>query len=98
MTENFTPGQLVRRLLQGIAPPRPLFLPIVFSSGARVENQALPAFLANPTKICSAQRQLRGALRTDGYSCYFDSFLEVEALGATLQWGTADKVPAVRWP
>ena len=63
-----------------------------------MENQPLPAFLANPTKICSAQRQLRGALRTDGYSCYFDSFLEVEALGATLQWGTADKAPAVRWP
>jgi hypothetical protein len=89
---------MVKRLLQGIAPPRPLFLPIVFSSGARVENQPLPAFLANPTKICNAQRQLRGALRTDGYSCYFDPFLEVEALGATLQWGAADQPPGVRWP
>ena len=97
MTENFTPGQMVKRLLQGIAPPRPLFLPIVFSPGARVENQPLPAFLSNPTKICSAQRQLRGALRMDGYSCYFDSFLEAEALGATLPWA-ADQLPAVRWP
>jgi hypothetical protein len=89
---------MVKRLLQGIAPPRPLFLPIVFSPGARVENQSLPAFLANPTKICNAQRQLQGALRTDGYSCYFDPFLEVEALGATLQWGAADHAPEVRWP
>jgi hypothetical protein len=63
-----------------------------------VENQPLPAFLGNPTKICNAQRQLRAALRTDGYCCYFDSFLEVEALGATLQWGAADQPPSVRWP
>jgi hypothetical protein len=52
----------------------------------------------NPTKICNAQRQLRGPLRTDGFSCYFDPFLEVEALGATLQWAAADQQPAVRWP
>jgi hypothetical protein len=98
MTENPTPRQMVKRLLQGIAPARPLFLPIVFSPGARVENQPLPTFLANATKICNAQRQLRGALRTDGFSCYFDPFLEVEALGATLLWGAADQPPAVRWP
>jgi hypothetical protein len=98
MTENPTPRQMIKRLLQGIAPPRPLFLPIVFSPGARVENQPLPAFLTNPIKICNAQRQLRGALRTDGFSCYFDPFLEVEALGATLLWGAADQPPAVRWP
>jgi uroporphyrinogen decarboxylase-like protein len=98
MTENPTPRQMVKRLLQGIAPPRPLFLPIVFSPGARVENQPLAAYLSNPTKICNAQRQLHGALRTDGYSCYFDPFLEVEALGATLLRGAADQPPAVRWP
>jgi hypothetical protein len=89
---------MVKRLLQGIAPARPLFLPIVFSPGARVENLPLPAFLANATKICNTQRQMRGALRTDGFSCYFDPFLEVEALGATLLWGAADQPPAVRWP
>ncbi len=98
MTVNSTPRQIVKGLLQGIAPPRPLFLPIVFSAGARVENQPLPAFLANPTKICNAQRQLRGPLRTDGFSCYFDPFLEVEALGATLHWGAAGQSPTVHWP
>jgi hypothetical protein len=89
---------MVMGLLRGIAPHRPLFLPIVFSPGARVENQPLASFLINPTKICNAQRQLRGPLRTDGFSCYFDPFLEVEALGATLQWETADQSPVVRWP
>ena len=98
MTGYSTPRQMVQELLRGIAPPRPLFLPIVFSPGARVENQALPAFLANPTKICSAQRQMRAPLRTDGFSCYFDPFLEVEALGATLRWAVAGQPPEVCWP
>ncbi|MBZ5643810.1 MAG: hypothetical protein LAO19_13695 [Acidobacteriia bacterium] len=98
MAANPTPRQMVKALLQGIAPPRPLFLPILFSAGARVENLSLPGLLANPTKICNAQRQLRGPLRTDGYSCYFDRFLEMEALGATLEWGVGDLPPAVRWP
>jgi hypothetical protein len=89
---------MIQGLLRGIAPPRPLFLPIVFSPGARVENQPLPAFLANPTKICNAQRQMRGPLRTDGFSCYFDPFLEVEALGATLQREAADRPPVLHWP
>jgi hypothetical protein len=89
---------MVKGLLEGIAPLRPLFLPVVFSLGARVENQPLSAFLANPTKICNAQRQLHGALRMDGFSCYFDPFLEVEALGAAVQWGSANQPTIARWP
>ena len=98
MAENPTPRQMVKGLLQGIAPPRPLFLPIVFSTGARVENLALRAFLGNPTKICNAQRQMRSYLRADGVSCYFDPFLEVEALGGVLQWTAEHQPPTVQWP
>jgi hypothetical protein len=98
MVENPTPRQMVKGLLRGIAPPRPLFLPIVFSTGARVENLTLQAFLGNPTKICNAQRQMRSYLRSDGVSCYFDPFLEVEALGGVLQWSAEDPFPAVQWP
>ncbi len=98
MAESPTPRQMLKGLLQGAAPPRPLFLPRVFSPGARVESQPLPAFLANPTKICSAQRQLRGPLRTDGFSCYFDPALELEALGASLQWGADNQPPSISWP
>lgn len=87
---------MLQELLRGIAPPRPLFLPIVFSAGARVENQPLPTFLSNPTKICNALRQVRGPLRADGVSCYFDPFLEVEALGATIDWGSGDRSPEIR--
>src|SRR5690348_11534139 len=98
MAENPTPRQMAKNLLQGIAPPRPLFLPIVFSLGARVENLPLRSFLANPTKITNAMRQLRGPLPADGITCYFDPYLEVEALGAALRWQGDDQPPTVCWP
>jgi hypothetical protein len=98
MAENLTPRQTVRRLLQGISPPRPLFLPIVFSLGARVENLPLRAFLGNPTKISNSLRQIRSHLRSDGVACYFDPVLEAEALGAALHWTTEDQPPSIEWP
>jgi uroporphyrinogen decarboxylase-like protein len=98
MTENPTPRQMAKDLLQGIAPPRPLFLPIVFSVGARIENVPLRTFLGNPTKIANAQRQIRSPLRSDGVMCYYDPHLEEEALGATVQWEADHQAPALRWP
>lgn len=98
MVGNFNPRQMAKSLLQGIAPPRPLFLPIVFSLGTRVENLPLPAFLANPTKICNALRQIRTRLPADGVTCYFDPFLEAEALGAALRWSNHDQRPSLCWP
>ena len=98
MAEPLTPLQMVQGLLQGTAPPRPLFLPIVFSHGARVENLSLRAFLANPTKISNSLRQIHSHLHADGMTCYFDPFLEAEALGGTLDWAADDQPPAVRLP
>jgi hypothetical protein len=98
MVQSPTPRQMVKGLLQGIAPPRPLFLPIVFSLGARVENVPLRAFLSNPTKISNSLRRIRGHLRSDGVACYFDPCLEAEALGAALHWETEDQPPTLRWP
>ena len=98
MPEKISPRQMARDLLQGIAPPRPLLLPIVFSLGARVENLPLRSYLVNPTKITSALRQIRGRLPADGITCYFDPYLEVEALGAALRWQNDDQPPTVCWP
>ena len=98
MDEHPTPRQMAKNLLQGIAPPRPLFLPIVFSLGARVENLPLRAFLTNPTKISNALRQICGRLPADGITCYFDPYLEVEALGAALRWSGDDQPPTIHWP
>jgi hypothetical protein len=89
---------MAKGLLSGAVLPRPLFLPIVFSLGAKVENVPLGTFLGNPTRISSALRQLRTQLRSDGVACYFDPYLEVEALGATLQRISDDQAPTIHWP
>jgi hypothetical protein len=105
-----TPRQILKDLLQGVPPPRPLFLPIVFSLGAKVENIPLRAFLANPTKISNSLRQIRTYLRSDGAACYFNPLLEAEALGGIPQWPPENKStgqsdvppphpsPALQWP
>jgi hypothetical protein len=98
MMKDFKPREAVRGLLQSIAPARPLFLPIVFSLGARIENVSLRNFLTNPTKISNALRQIRSHLRSDGITCYFDPYLESEALGGVLDWKSDACHPSLRWP
>jgi hypothetical protein len=97
MGANPTPRQMAKGLLSGIAPPRPLFVPIVFSLGAKVENILLETFLTNPAKITSSLRQMRNPLGADGAACYFDPYLELEALGATLQRPSDGQQPALHW-
>ncbi len=98
MNQRLTPRDALKDLLQGILPTRPLFLPIVFGLGAKIENTPLPAYLTNPTKITNSQRQIRTRLRSDGVSCYFDPNLEAEALGATIEWPTSEEPPTQHWP
>jgi hypothetical protein len=98
MTETLTPRQMLKGLLQGAVQPRALFLPIVFSLGAKVENVPLRVFLGNATKISNSMKQIRGYLRSDGVTCYFDPYLEAEALGAVLQWQAEDQLPQIQWP
>src|SRR5271170_6375013 len=98
MTESSTPRQILKGLLQGIPQTRPLFLPIVFSLGAKVENLPLREFLGHATNISNSLRQIRSHLRSDGVACYFDPYLEVEALGAVSHWKTGDQPPAIQWP
>jgi hypothetical protein len=98
MVKHFNPREALRGLLQSIAPPRPLFLPIVFGLGARIENVSLRNYLTNPTKISNALRQIRTHLRSDGVTCYFDPYLEAEALGGVLDWASDARRPSLRWP
>jgi len=98
MVEHASPEEIVKGLLEGVAPPRPLFLPIVFRHAARLENVPLGSFLTNPTKISNSLRQVRTRLRSDGVTCYFDPFLESEALGAKVEWPADDRPPSLWWP
>ncbi len=93
-----TPRQIAKELLNGILPSRPLFLPIVFSLGAKVENVPLASFRENPTKIASALRQMQNHLRLDGVSCYCDPYLEVEALGAKVERREDFEPALLQWP
>lgn len=86
MTAQSTPRAIIKGLLRGEPPQRPLLMPIIFSLGARLENLALREFQANPTKITNALRQIRSVLKVDGLACYFDPFLEAEALGCKREW------------
>jgi Uroporphyrinogen decarboxylase (URO-D) len=97
MAEATAPRKILRDILQGSSAPRPLFIPIVFQLGARIENLPLRAFLTNPTKISNALRQIRGPLRADGVSCYFDPLLEVEALGGRMEWAAESEPPTLCW-
>ena len=98
MIERIAPREIVKGLLQGTPQPRPLIVPIVFSLGAKVENLSRRAYLENPTKISNALRQIRTQLRTDGVACYFDSFLELEALGLETRWDPLNQTRAIDWP
>jgi hypothetical protein len=93
-----TARQIAKSILQGNAPERPLAVPIVFSLGAKIENLSRRAYLENPTKISNALRQIRAHLRTDGVSCYFENFLEMEALGLASQWDSANQTRTAGWP
>lgn len=98
MEAGFTPRRAAKDLLAGVVPGRPLWLPIVFSLGAKVENVPPEVYRASPGKIAGALGQMRGPLSADGVSCYFDSWLEVEALGAALTRTEDGEVTGVRWP
>src|SRR5215470_6047853 len=98
MEGNLSPRQIARGLLNGVLPPRPLLLPIVFAFGAKIENVQQNEYLQNPTKIVSALRQVRNHLQVDGIACYFDNYLEVEALGAQLEYKLPGEPPGVHWP
>ncbi len=86
MTSPPTPRQIIKALLRGERPQRPLLLPIIFSLGAKLENLSLRDFQSNPTKIAKALLQIRNFVKVDGLACYFDPFLEAEALGCGLNW------------
>lgn len=97
MAENVAPRQILQDILQGKVPARPLFAPIAFTLASRVENLPLRSFLGNATKISNALRQIHRPLRTDAVSCYFDPFLEAEALGATIQPASEYESSTLRW-
>jgi len=80
------PVPIVKALIQGNPPVRRLFVPLIFSLAAKLEDIPLSTFVSNPTKIANSLFALYQRLHPDGVTCYFDLFMLVEALGGSLDW------------
>src|SRR5215467_14556977 len=78
------PIPIVRALIQGQPPARRLFMPLIFSLAAKLEDVPLSNFVSNPTKFANNLVALYQRLRPDGVTCYFDLLLIAEALRCTL--------------
>ena len=83
------PVQVVKALIQGKPPERRLFVPLIFSLAAKLEDIPLSTFVSNPTKIANSLVALYQRLHPDGITCYFDLFMLAEALGGSLDWSAA---------
>ena len=90
------PVPIVKALIQGKPPERHLFVPLIFSLAAKLEDIPLSTFVSNPTKIANSLVALYKRLHPDGITCYFDLFMLAEALGGSLDW-SADS-PAFERP
>jgi len=89
-----TPREMLRAIVRGEPLTRPLLLPVVFSPASRLENLQLHDFLTNVTKIANALRQIRAQLKVDGVMCYWDAYLEVEAIAANAEWKAGSEMLA----
>lgn len=58
-----------------------IFIPMIFSFGATLEDMPIDIFLDDPTKISNTLRLIQGFLGTDGVVCYADQTLLARALG-----------------
>ncbi len=78
------PRSIVKALIEGKPPARQLFVPLIFTLAAKLEDVPLSNFVLNPTKIANSLAAIYQRLRPDGVTCYFDLSLVAEALGCQL--------------
>src|SRR5205807_6567200 len=90
------PISIVKALIQGQPPARRLFVPLIFTLAAKLEDVPLSNFVVNPTKIANSLAAIYQRLRIDGVTCYYDLFLVAEALGCQLNLSTSP--PALERP
>ncbi|MFL5590757.1 MAG: uroporphyrinogen decarboxylase family protein [Ktedonobacteraceae bacterium] len=90
------PISIVKALIQGQPPARRLFVPLIFTLAAKLEDVPLSNFVVNPTKIANSLAAIYQRLRLDGVTCYYDLFLVAEALGCQLNLSTSP--PALERP
>lgn len=72
-----------------------LFIPLIFSFGAALEDVPLKEFLRDPTKLSNTLRTLQNYFQVDGVVCYGDTTVLAESLGCCL---SNDRYPPVVEP
>ena len=90
------PIPIVKALVQGKPPERRIFVPLIFSLAAKLEDIPLSTFVNNPTKIANNLVALYRRLHPDGVTCYYDLTIVVEAIGCKIDWSTGS--PQVERP
>ena len=83
------PRSIMKALIEGKPPARQLFIPLIFTLAAKLEDVPLSNFVVNPTKIANSLVAIYQRLRPDGVTCYYDLFLVAEALGCRLNLNTS---------
>ena len=58
-----------------------LFVPIIFSFGAKLEDLPVEVFLNDPTKLSNSLRTIQNYFQVDGVVCYGDDTVLAEVLG-----------------
>jgi uroporphyrinogen-III decarboxylase len=82
-----TPKARAKALLRPAAGrPPALFLPLAHALAAKIEALEVQEFLRNPTKLAKGLQALYQALGTEGITCACGAGLEIEALGADMDW------------
>jgi hypothetical protein len=72
-----------------------LFIPLIFSFGAALEDMPLKEFLRDATKLSNTLRTLQNYFQVDGIVCYADTTVLAESLGCRL---SNDRYPQVVEP
>ena len=72
-----------------------LFVPLIFSFGAVLEDMPLKEFLEDPTKLSNTLRTIQNYFQVDGVVCYGDTTVLAESLGCRL---SKDSYPPVVEP
>ena len=77
-----------------------LFIPLIFSFGAALEDMALDDFLEDPTKISNTMRLIQNHFQGDGTVCYADHTVLARTLGCDAAMGEypPSVEPLAEWP
>lgn len=83
-----TPTTILQAALASGATERKLLAPLICAVAGEVEGLAPQAFLRNATKLANTLRDLQRGLNLDVVVPESGSCIELEALGATLDWNS----------